>query len=497
MSSQRYDILQSKLESTSPKVVSRRRAKRQSITQRMKTRKNEVLELYMNNDIIVEMLSKRSPFCDEIGFQDTDKPIKLTKELGQGASGKVWEVRIDNQGIEEYIAVKIPHKSIGMPRIHIDEPIKLESYAEKAAQKHNIDKSLIIKVNGGNKDKILRRSVILPIFAAKCLTEAQTFQYYKNVSEDDEEILDIPKGSYICSENIFSEYLIGILCAELYTTEINGIKSINFIDVLDFSTCPKEIMEEKDLLEGSPAYMFQQKVEGSLCDAKVFVEEDIGPITLQVLHAIECYQRAYRISHNDLSLRNIMYGKTPEIWNGNNIQTADYFEYIIDGTSFYIPASQYVIKIADFGLSVKYSRPMILNYAIIKGFCDIPNFYSSAFDLGVSLFGLSEYVQDAGYKNTIPTLCMHYFKGDFRSKEFQRILKESGNDVFSIEVQKWLQNKPDTSDIFDEDNDDSFNVYKLEEIPLSIMTAANILKSDIFKEYRKLPEGKIVKVGFC
>nr|QBK92453.1 MAG: protein kinase [Pithovirus LCPAC401] len=494
MSSQEYDTLQSKLKSTSPKVVSRRRAERQSITQHMKTRKNEVLELYMNNDIIVELLSNQSPFCDLIGFQDTDKPIKLIKELGHGAFGKVWEVRIDNQGIEEYIAVKIPNKELPMPKVYIgNKPIKLESYAEKEAQKHNIDKSLIIKVNGGNKDKILRRSAILPIFAAKCLTEKQTFKYYKNT---DDEVLNIPKGSYICPEDTFSEYLIGLLCGELYTTEINGVKSVNFINMLDFSTCPEEIMEEKKFYRGSPAYIFQQKIEGSLYDAENFLEDDIGPITLQVLHAIECYQRAYQISHNDLSLGNIMYGKTPKIWNGDNIQSADYFQYIIDGTSFYIPASQYVIKIGDFGLSIKYNRPMIVNSTIIKGdWPNVPNFYSPAFDLGISLLGLSKYTQDRGYKNTIPALCMHYFKGDFRSSEFQQILSKPGNNVFSMEVQRWLQNKPDTSDIFYDDND--FDIYKLGEIPLNIMTAASILKSDIFKEYRKLPEGKIVKVGFC
>nr|QBK93162.1 MAG: protein kinase [Pithovirus LCPAC403] len=474
--------LQSKLES-----------KQQSITQRMKIRKNEMLELYINNDIIVELLSNQSPFCDLIGFQDTDKPIKLIKELGHGAFGKVWEVRIDNQGIEEYIAVKIPNKDLGMPRIYIGKPVKLELYAEKAAQKHKIDKSLIIKVNGGNKNKILRRA-ILPIFAAQCLTRDHTFEYYKNTSDD--EVLNIPGGSYICPEDTFSEYLISLLCGELYTTEMNGVKSVNFINMLDFSTCPEAILEEKNFFGGSPAYIFQQKIEGSLCNAKVFSETDIGSITLQVLHAIECYQRAYQISHNDLSLGNIMYGKTPEVWDGNNIQPADYFQYIIDGTSFYIPASQYVIKIGDFGLSIKYNRPMIVNSTIIKGdWPNVPNFYSPAFDLGIALLGLSKYTQDRGYKNMIPALCMHYFKGDFRSSEFQQILSKSENDVFSMEVQRWLQDKPDTSNIFYDDND--FNIYKLEEIPLNIMTAANILKSDIFKEYRKLPEGKIVKVGFC
>ncbi len=208
---------------------------------------------------------------------------------------------------------------------------------------------------------------------------------------------------------------------------------------------------------------------------------------------------------------NIIYVKTPDMWNGEDTSSAEYFEYVIDGISFYIPASQYVVKIADFGESTKYNHPMIItNNIVVKNVYNytyeyIPNFYSAAYDVGFALFRMFSWNRGQ-IRNKVLILCLHYFVGGFRSEEFQNLLHEVENDLFDVKVYQWLEDryKPKSrnemnvllSKFFDEDMETPI-IDTLEEFPLNIMTAASILKSDIFKGYRERPEGRIVRVGTC
>ncbi len=107
-------------------------------------------------------------------------------------------------------------------------------------------------------------------------------------------------------------------------------------------------------------------------------------------------------------------------------------------------------------------------------------------------------------KSTLSKLCLYHFIGGFRSEKFQKLLDESKDDLFDFKITNWLETKfiPEgefneyliLSKFFDRDRP---LIDRLEEIPLNIMSAGSILKSDIFKEYRKRPDGKIVKVSFC
>lgn len=500
-----------------------------SIRQHMRRRRGEVLELYKKNEVIMSIFANRSPICDEIGSS-----IKLTKILGKGQYSEVWEA--DNQG--EYIAVKIPFKPLEIIEEKIEKRETIEEYAEHNERLNGINKSVIINMNGRDPKRIIKSGdiILLPKYAKNCLTtKIERFDY--NTSNPSPKILTLPKGSYLCDDESFSEYLIGLLFADLYTKGVNGIISINFIDVLDLSSCPsgnspfpkgterkwwdKQYDDENNLL-----YIFQQKIEGELlnCPNPYFPNNNmphISSVILQLFHAIECYQRAYQISHNDLNTSNIVYAKTPDTWNGQDIRSADYFQYVIDDTSFYIPASDYILKIIDFGISAKYSSPMISDRLVIKGeYTTIPNFYSPAYDVGLLLTTIFAYISDnytfSGLSehwkesHNFLSLCIHYYIGEFRSKEFQILLSESNNNLFTPEIAKWLDsrqlysgdygfdyaNNPILPNFFDKEYKRPL-IDKLDEFPLNIMTAAIILKSDIFKENRKRPEGKIVRVGFC
>ena len=471
--------------------------------QHMRKRKSEILELFRKNEIVVSLLSHNSSLCDEIG-----KSFQLEKELGKGVDGKVWQ--IDNQG--EYIAVKIPYLPLEIVEGKVEKEETLEEYAESNEKLSKINKFAIININGGDPNKIIRSGdvILLPKFAKNCLTtKSEQFNYISS----HQKILVVPKKSYLCDNESFSEYLLGILLSELYTKGMRGIMSINFVDMLDFASCPdgknpflnRRFKVGKYNDKNNLSYIFQQKLEGEIFGRdSPFHREDISFVILQILHAIECYQRSYQISHNDLHVRNIMYAKIPDEWNGQDIQSADYFEYVIDDTSFYIPASDYVIKIIDFGTSAKYSIPMVgTPYIFESSDGYFPNFYSPAYDVGTILMSILNFTGDDFDGNHFISLCLHYFIGEFRSEEFQKLLQDSDNDLLNSKIVEWLYSRqseysdnPIFPEFFDQEEHRPL-IDKLEEFPLNIMDAATILKSNIFKDHRIRPGGKIVRVGFC
>ena len=375
-------------------IVHEHTEKSENVIQIMKNRKNRVLTLYKNNDQIMTILANQSPLCDKIGIKNDILPINLIKELGKGKFGQVWEAEVNDYGTYKYIAAKIPLNLLKIIERTVSKRETIEKYSQRESRIHGINESLIIKLNGGNSNRLIRPGDIIlwPHFAVKCLTiKSEKFKY--NTSDDSLKSLIVPEGSYLCSNSVFSEYLIGLLCGELYTKRINNVMSINFINMLDLSSCPeteRDLSSEQKEGYDISSFIFQQKIEGGLLEKNSpFLTKEIGPVVLQILHAIECYQRAYHINHGDLHIWNILYGETPEIWNGENVQSADYFEYRIDGDSFYIPSSRYVIKIADFGHSAKYSSPMILTRGRAGGKSgSIPNFYSPAYDIGTALITL-------------------------------------------------------------------------------------------------------------
>ena len=475
----------------------------------MKKRKGRVLELYERSDAIVSFLAKQSPLCDKISKSE-NASIQLIREIGSGIAGSVWEVKIDNQGISKYAVVKL---FFDIPE-NIEEKSRqretLEEYAKRNERSFGINKLITIDMNGGDPNRIIEIGdiLLLPELAKNCLT-TETKEFYYNRFDKNSKILVVPEGSYICGE-VFSEYLIGLLCAKLYTEGFNQVKSINFTDVFDLSICSKFVDEAVQMV--NPTYLFEQQLEGSADQkdspfGKLKTNEEFGPFMLQILHSIECYQRAFQMNHNDLHLGNIAYGKTPDLWNGENISLADYFEYSIDGISFYIPTSEYVVKIIDFSISAKYDHPMIIEKTIIDIDSQFPIFYSKAYDVGTILMRMIIAVKDKTLmKSEILLLCFHHFMGGFRSEEFQNMLHESNNNLFDIRIIRWLENRfkykfrsridehPIIGDFFKQG---SPKIYMLEKFPLNIMDAASILKSDIFKGYRERPEGRIVRVGTC
>lgn len=160
----------------------------------------------------------------------------------------------------------------------------------------------------------------------------------------------IPKGSYLC-DDYYSDFIIGSLCSRLYE---NGI-SANFLRMYDFAACTV------DRPNKHRQYIFMEKADMKIeeLSMKQLVTVDIF---IQIMHAIHTYQTSYKISHNDLHMGNIMLQKIgPEHeFNGKKIMDYKYFHYRFGDADYYVRNMGLVVKIIDFGIAQKYSKPFIL-----------------------------------------------------------------------------------------------------------------------------------------
>ena len=85
------------------------------------------------------------------------------------------------------------------------------------------------------------------------------------------------------------------------------------------------------------------------------------------------------------------------VFDNQELKNANYFHYSIRGYNIYIPATDVLVKIGDFGLSVKYSYPVIGDKEVFESGYDqqdgdgpwIPNIFIPSYD---SLYFTANYI---------------------------------------------------------------------------------------------------------
>lgn len=353
--------------------------------------RQESLDIIDDGKEIVSYLSTLSSDCPLIGSD-----IVLESELEPGPEEIVFSVSIKGMGPKKYIAKRSVIKII-IEKYFLPGRVTLEHLAGYIERTSSVSASAIIAVNGGNPDKILSRdkdgdmSIFVPEYAYVCKTKVD--KKYKGKSGDVVFNTLIPKGSYLCENNQYSEYINSVLCAKLYRLGV----SANFIDVFSFITCPPK-KENKNGYQ----YIFMEKV-GMSMEEYISNEEDsldmiIETILIQIAHAIATYQRYYKLQHNNLSDKNIFIEKinSKTQFNDQNIIDCDYFHYSIDNIDLYLPnLANIIVKIGNFGMSVKYSEPIVGDkQSVSTGYNKdmtgplIPNWYAENYDFLTILFHL-------------------------------------------------------------------------------------------------------------
>ena len=91
------------------------------------------------------------------------------------------------------------------------------------------------------------------------------------------------------------------------------------------------------------------------------------------------------------------------MWHGDDLSTVEYFQYRIGGQVVTLPATPYLAKLADYGLTCKYSEPMVLESSVMKdgnakydsqSKIEVPlrpNFFSESYDLLSAIYGFYPY----------------------------------------------------------------------------------------------------------
>jgi len=142
-----------------------------------------------------------------------------------------------------------------------------------------------------------------------------------------------------------------------------------------------------------------QKTLPSLVSANPNDDDLIASIVIQTIFAISVLQRKFGIQHNDLHLGNIMLQELitgdgiPAMFGLYDLSQAEYLKYEIDGKEIYLKNNGFLVKIVDFGYSVKYSEPIIGRKDLARGTGPfarvvVPAWQDTSYDFLLFFFGM-------------------------------------------------------------------------------------------------------------
>jgi len=298
--------------------------------------RNETFDVINTGGSLIEMLTGEKELCPLIGSE-----IRLGKRLGGGGYGEVFEINFPEKGTRKY-AVKVSEgEDITLlggkamkDQYDLRSAISIKDFMKYSNLEGDENSSPSYIENGKvvvlGKGRTMRAH--LPLFLRKTC-------------------VNYTKEMYIC-EPYYAEYAVGNLMGRYYR---NG-KSINFIDMFNFALCTRKsyiFMEQIDLVLG-------KELKNILSNPEHMVGE-MKCILIQILHAL-CICQRNLIVHWDLHIKNVFLDwKRGTIYKNEKLEDADFLAYETGDDVFYIPSydANYIVKIGDWGMSVKYSKPMI------------------------------------------------------------------------------------------------------------------------------------------
>jgi len=356
--------------------------------------RREALDIIDTGGDLVGYLGTQSAECPLIGSE-----IQFVEELGRGKFGAAFLIKIKGMGTKEYVAKRTKKYAVCQiaRKSGAKFPTTLGKVAEGMQRKFAASKEVIIALNGGDPGKRIRQfdDIVVPEYANLCLTTMK--KKYKRF--DGGGFVKIPAGSYVCPDEQYSEYIIGVLCGDLYRRGI----SANFFDVFGFATCPGKSKPTKFLDLDVAQYVFMERIDKSARKIRKCIFEKSAQFPdkfrkviptvflIQIIHAIATYQSVYQIQHNDLHDENVFveFIRPGTVFAGQNLYDADWFHYKIGDVNLFLPWVPLLAKIGDFGLSVKYSEPIVgdkssLTYGYDQRDGDgpwVPNWFSVSSDM--------------------------------------------------------------------------------------------------------------------
>ena len=180
--------------------------------------KSEVLNIVDTGGSIVSYLGVQDYQCPLIGSE-----IVLEKKLGKGTYGVVYSLNIKGRGKKQYVAKKL---LANYENGKVPQRSSLKAIYKNLKEYHPLlSKEVFISLNGGDENRMIKQggTIIIPIFASICkLKDPYVYKRFY-----DKKVMTVKKGNYVCENETYSEYYIGMLCADLYRKGV----SANFIDL--------------------------------------------------------------------------------------------------------------------------------------------------------------------------------------------------------------------------------------------------------------------------
>lgn len=470
---------------------------------------DNVIRIVNNEGGIVKLLGYPSDKCDLVDKFDINEFLK------SGQYGKVFSVNIEgkNYAVKKADLDLIIEKKT---KENIDNRLKIAGVSVKDLEDLQPERFLQNYRKAGPKDLV---TVVIP--PLPCIIRNE-LEYPARPSGVGKRCI-IPKGSYLCNTEAFSEFVIGVYAGRLYKTN----QCINFFDIFSLFTCKKNTNEAfifKDEYQNPTKnesgndypyyslqqYIFMEKISGDLNDdieclsIHIFNKlpshkrgHAMNSLYTQIVFAMAMYQEELKLSHNDLHTGNVFveYITKNTVYNNQTLHDADWFHYHIKGRDIYIPWCLYIAKIGDFGLSVKYKSengPMVgSKYIIEKGFQSteepeglVPNLFLPSYDLLYCSYAYAHLLRShslSGGNDITPfvTKCIEYFCNMNPIGHTRDIVDRlNGNDGGRDPLIKINTGRP--------------YLKKL----VNLKTALDTLLGPIYKEFGEKPkQGKIVNCG--
>lgn len=340
---------------------------------------------FTTDDIVLALVDKNDCPSSQNGVRATT--IHIGKLLAKGVNGKIWEVFVEGHGEKPYV-VKVTNANTESE--FVEKRLSLDAIAKSFEKTFGYPYKLTVALNGGNPDEIMEvgDSICIAPHVRPCKTKEKV-TYLK--ADGSGSTITIPMGSSLCDKT-YSEYYIGLLCGKLYRGialhQNTRVNCVNFVDVFGFAQCAR-FCELKQ-------YSFMQKLHGNIKTMPPMNRDVYDSLYAQFIMAANVMQSSYEIVHGDLRSEHFLIEmiKPGSLYNGHDLYDAEYLEYRFGTKSYYIKNMGLILKIGGFGLSVKYSKPLVgFEYVLqtgakFEGTPMLPNWFSPSYDVVVGTASL-------------------------------------------------------------------------------------------------------------
>jgi hypothetical protein len=334
----------------------------------MESNKNKLKIIFEGNQEILKAISSGNSLEKIFGLPN-EKCHLIDKQILQSESPNEFTIQIPGMGQRLYRVKKgdLKMSYITIPRYNLHRVLIHEGFNWDDIKEIQ-SKKTIQNYNSKNKKNI---TIVLPPLI--CEFNGGSFEIipYTEANNLGPKVygkkIFIPKGSYICDSEDYTQFVIGSYTGKFYREGL----CINFSDVYSLFTCPKINKEKSVRSEVYQQYIFTDYFpvmqEYKKCiSMNTFLETDNPELVqhsvfIQTLFAIALYQEKYQISHNNLSSHTIYLEiiNDETQFNGQYLSKMDYFHYKLGGDNIYIPYVPVIVKIGGFSLGMKFSKPIV------------------------------------------------------------------------------------------------------------------------------------------